>query len=67
MAETITFNSTSDQKYFTGFPEPNSSQDKSKFTTIDGIEYVNSEYLEDQEFNLEGKNVLYRARWFRQN
>ncbi len=59
MAETITFNSTSDQKYFTGFPEPNSSQDKSKFTTIDGIEYVNSEYLEDQEFNLEGKKRFY--------
>lgn len=40
-------------------PEPNSSQDKSKFTTIDGIEYVNSEYLEDQEFNLEGKKRFY--------
>ncbi|MGC9619920.1 UNVERIFIED_CONTAM: putative pilus assembly protein FilE [Acinetobacter pittii] len=40
-------------------PEPTSSQDKSKFTTIDGIEYVNSEYLEDQEFNLEGKKRFY--------
>ncbi|WP_375143867.1 putative pilus assembly protein FilE [Acinetobacter sp. 12966] len=40
-------------------PEPTSSKDKSKFTTIDGIEYVNSEYLEDQEFNLEGKKRFY--------
>ncbi|MDV4292466.1 putative pilus assembly protein FilE [Acinetobacter baumannii] len=36
-----------------------SSLDKSKFTTIDGVEYVNNEYLEDQEFNLEGKKRFY--------
>ncbi|WP_445535379.1 putative pilus assembly protein FilE [Acinetobacter sp. G18] len=37
----------------------NSSNDPSKFTTVDGIEYVNNEYLEDQEFNLEGKKRFY--------
>lgn len=37
-------------------PSSDSSLDKSKFTTIDGVEYVNNEYLEDQEFNLEGKS-----------
>ncbi|HFP7041178.1 TPA: putative pilus assembly protein FilE, partial [Acinetobacter baumannii] len=36
-----------------------SSKDKSKFTSIDGVEYVNNEYLEDQEFNLEGKKRFY--------
>ncbi|EHU1299746.1 putative pilus assembly protein FilE [Acinetobacter baumannii] len=36
-----------------------SSVDKSKFITIDGVEYVNNEYLEDQEFNLEGKKRFY--------
>ena len=40
-------------------PSAVSSQDKSKFTTIDNIEYVNNEYLEDQEFNLEGKKRFY--------
>ena len=40
-------------------PAPTSTQDKSKFTTIDGVEYVNNEYLEDQEFNLEGKKRFY--------
>lgn len=40
-------------------PPAVSSQDKSKFTTIDNIEYVNNEYLEDQEFNLEGKKRFY--------
>lgn len=29
------------------------------FSKVDGIEYVNSEYLEDQEFNLEGKKRFY--------
>ncbi|WP_411956085.1 putative pilus assembly protein FilE [Acinetobacter thutiue] len=29
------------------------------FTQIDGIEYVNSEYLEDQEFNLDSKKRFY--------
>ncbi|HIQ33277.1 putative pilus assembly protein FilE [Acinetobacter venetianus] len=28
-------------------------------TNVDGVEYVNSEYLEDQEFNLEGKKRFY--------
>jgi len=40
-------------------PAPTSTQDQSKFTTIDGVEYVNNEYLEDQEFNLEGKKRFY--------
>jgi len=40
-------------------PAPTSTQDKSKFTTIDGVEYVNNEYLEDQEFNLDGKKRFY--------
>ncbi|WP_447503111.1 putative pilus assembly protein FilE, partial [Acinetobacter pittii] len=40
-------------------PSAVSSQDKSKFTTIDNVEYVNNEYLEDQEFNLEGKKRFY--------
>ncbi|MGJ5400690.1 putative pilus assembly protein FilE [Acinetobacter baumannii] len=40
-------------------PSSDSSLDKSKFTTIDGVEYVNNEYLEDQEFNLEGKKRFY--------
>ncbi|MCG9513452.1 putative pilus assembly protein FilE [Acinetobacter pittii] len=34
-------------------------KDKSKFATIDGVEYVNNEYLEDQEFNIEGKKRFY--------
>ncbi|WP_049066278.1 putative pilus assembly protein FilE, partial [Acinetobacter seifertii] len=37
----------------------NLSNDPSKFTTVDGVEYVNNEYLEDQEFNLEGKKRFY--------
>ncbi|WP_139112247.1 putative pilus assembly protein FilE, partial [Acinetobacter pittii] len=36
-----------------------SLKDKSKFTTIDGVEYVNNEFLEDQEFNIEGKKRFY--------
>ncbi|QBQ17024.1 putative pilus assembly protein FilE [Acinetobacter haemolyticus] len=31
----------------------------SAFEKIDGIEYVNSDYLEDQEFNLDGKKRFY--------
>ncbi|MBP8005738.1 MAG: putative pilus assembly protein FilE [Acinetobacter sp.] len=31
----------------------------SAFAKIDGIEYVNNEYLEDQEFNLDGKKRFY--------
>ncbi len=33
--------------------------DETKYTTIDGVEYVNNEYLENQEFNLEGKKRFY--------
>lgn len=29
------------------------------FSSVDGIEYVNNEYLENQEFNLEGKKRFY--------
>ncbi|RYG03716.1 MAG: putative pilus assembly protein FilE, partial [Chitinophagaceae bacterium] len=29
------------------------------FTQIDGVDYVNNEYLEDQEFNLDGKKRFY--------
>ena len=29
------------------------------FNKIDGVEYVNNEYLEDQEFNLDGKKRFY--------
>lgn len=29
------------------------------FTDIDGVKYVNNEFLEDQEFNLEGKKRFY--------
>ena len=38
---------------------PDSSNDQSKFRTVDGVEYVNNEYLENQEFNLEGKKRFY--------
>lgn len=31
----------------------------SSITRIDGVDYVNNEYLEDQEFNLEGKKRFY--------
>lgn len=31
----------------------------SKITIIDGVEYVDNEYLEDREFNLEGKKRFY--------
>ena len=34
-------------------------KDETKYTTIDGVEYVNNEYLENQEFNLEGKKRFY--------
>ncbi|EHU1527483.1 putative pilus assembly protein FilE [Acinetobacter baumannii] len=40
-------------------PSSGSSVDKSKFTIIDGVEYVNNEYLEGQEFNIEGKKRFY--------
>lgn len=31
----------------------------SAFARVDGVEYVNNEYLEDQEFNLDGKKRFY--------
>jgi len=36
-----------------------SNVDNKNFTTIDGEKYVSNEYLEDQEFNLEGKKRFY--------
>ena len=33
--------------------------DNNNFTVIDGEKYVNNEYLEDREFNLEGKKRFY--------
>lgn len=33
--------------------------ENNNFTVIDGEKYVNNEYLEDQEFNLEGKKRFY--------
>jgi hypothetical protein len=38
---------------------PAPKKDETKYTTIDGVEYVNNEYLENQEFNLEGKKRFY--------
>lgn len=39
--------------------EPQKDTENSPFTVIDGQKYVNNEYLEDQEFNLEGKKRFY--------
>lgn len=39
--------------------ESSASSASSAFIQVDGIEYVNNEYLEDQEFNLEGKKRFY--------
>lgn len=36
-----------------------SKNDDSKFTDIDGVQYVDNEYLEDKEFNLDGKKRFY--------
>ncbi len=36
-----------------------SKAEDSKFTEIDGVQYVDNEYLEDKEFNLEGKKRFY--------
>ncbi|RZF52750.1 putative pilus assembly protein FilE [Acinetobacter halotolerans] len=38
---------------------PKRQSTASSFANIDGVEYVNNEYLEDQEFNLEGKKRFY--------
>ena len=35
------------------------SKDNANITEIDGVKYVNNEYLEDHEFNLEGKKRFY--------
>ncbi|MFW1858856.1 putative pilus assembly protein FilE [Acinetobacter defluvii] len=35
------------------------TEKNSNITEIDGIQYVNNEYLEDREFNLEGKKRFY--------
>ena len=35
------------------------STDDKHFTEIDGVKYVNNEYLEDREFNLDGKKRFY--------
>lgn len=39
--------------------EPQKQNENHNFTVIDGEKYVNNEYLEDQEFNLEGKKRFY--------
>ena len=44
-------------------PTLTSASDRSskldEFSQVDGVEYVNNEYLEEQEFNLEGKKRFY--------
>lgn len=40
-------------------PSQKPKNDDSKFTEIDGVQYVDNEYLEDKEFNLEGKKRFY--------
>lgn len=39
--------------------EKKSSVDDDNFTIIDGVQYVNHEYLEEKEFNLEGNKRFY--------
>jgi len=39
--------------------EVQTSISPSAFASVDGVEYVNNEYLEDQEFNLDGKKRFY--------
>ena len=39
--------------------EVQTSTSPSAFASVDGVEYVNNEYLEDQEFNLDGKKRFY--------
>lgn len=36
-----------------------SNDSREPFTDIDGVKYVNNEFLEDQEFNLDGKKRFY--------
>lgn len=50
-----TVNTVQDVKYVTNIY----NNQKDGFTKIDGESYVNNEYLEDQEFNLEGKKRFY--------
>jgi len=40
-------------------PKSNQTIEDQHFTVIDGEKYVNNEYLEDREFNLEGKKRFY--------
>lgn len=40
-------------------PDDKQQDDSKNFTVIDGEKYVNNEYLEDKEFNLEGKKRFY--------
>lgn len=35
-----------------------SQKEQTPVTKVDGVEYVNNEYLENREFNLEGKNAF---------
>lgn len=39
--------------------DPLAETQANAFNQVDGVEYVNSEYLEDQEFNLDGKKRFY--------
>lgn len=39
--------------------KPRIKADDSKFSEIDGVQYVDNEYLEEKEFNLEGKKRFY--------
>ena len=40
-------------------PKSTQTTEEQHFTVIDGEKYVNNEYLEDREFNLEGKKRFY--------
>lgn len=40
-------------------PQHQAESKAQNFTVIDGVEYVDHEYLEDKEFNLEGKKRFY--------
>ncbi len=39
--------------------EPTETKEEKHFTEVDGVQYVTNEYLEDREFNLEGKKRFY--------
>lgn len=40
-------------------PQPTKAQQNSAITVLDGVQYVDHEYLEDKEFNLEGRKRFY--------